>query len=288
MITEIDYKDLVAQKSTKNKFELVEQRMLDMPQVPCSVIHRFGPGIYMREVSLPAGSLIMGHHQNFEHINVFLKGHITFFKDNGERVEMKAPMTFVGQPGRKMAYIHEDTLWMNVYKTDETDIEKLECYLLTKSDYSIQDKENINKTLLLNSAVDKGDFGLFLTEFGLSEETVREMSENKEDMTDLPYGGYKIKVSKSNIEGLGLIATADIDPGEMIAPARMNGKRTIAGRYTNHSLFPNAKMVRIKDGDIALIATQKISGCLGGRDGEEVTTNYRESLKLTLEIDKGA
>jgi hypothetical protein len=35
-------------------------------------------------------------------------------------------MTFVGKPGRKVAYIIETVVFQNIYATDETDIEKLE------------------------------------------------------------------------------------------------------------------------------------------------------------------
>jgi hypothetical protein len=35
-------------------------------------------------------------------------------------------MTFIGKPGRKVAYILETVVFQNVYATEETDIEKLE------------------------------------------------------------------------------------------------------------------------------------------------------------------
>lgn len=287
MITEIDFKDLVPKRNggisnTKN-VDALEKEMLKLDQAPCSVTHSFGPGVYIRQVSMPAGSTVIGHHQNFEHVNIFLKGRITFFKD-GEPIEMKAPMTFVGKPGRKVAYIHEDSIWLNVYPTNETDIEKLESHYLTKSEISVQDKLERAKSTLLTMDADKNDYLKFLTEFGLTEEKVRTMSENKQDMTALPFGVYKMKTGQSTIEGIGLIATGDLCPGEPIAPARFNGQRTIAGRYTNHSLNPNAKMFGSKSGDIWLVATNLIKGCHGGQDGEEITVDYRKALKLTLEI----
>ena len=47
-------------------------------------------------------------------------------KDDGEVVELVAPMTFVGKPGRKIAHIIETVVFQNIFATDETDIEKLE------------------------------------------------------------------------------------------------------------------------------------------------------------------
>jgi SET domain-containing protein len=77
-----------------------------------------------------------------------------------------------------------------------------------------------------------------------------------------------------------MIATADIAAGEPVAPARRGGKRTPAGRYTNHGAHPNAAMMMLENGDIDLVAIKAIGGCLGGMDGEEITVDYGETLKL--------
>lgn len=263
--------------------EAIEKKFLSLPQVSCPVVHKFGPGIYMREVFLPKGSIVIGHHHNLEHINIFVKGKITFFKD-GEPVDMVAPLSFVGKPGRKIAYIHEDTIWMNVWATNETDIEKLEAQFLTKSETWKNDLKECAKIERLTSSVDKKDFSDFAKQFGWTEEKIRFVSEKTDDITNLPFGNYKIKTGESKIEGTGLFATGDFEADELIAPARIGGKRTIAGRYTNHSAFPNAKMISANS-DIFLVATKRISGCQGGRDGEEITVNYREALQLTLAIE---
>lgn len=270
------------QKPTKEQaLQVVEKTMLDMPQVDCPVIHRFGPGVYIREVTIPADTFAIGHHQNFEHMNVMLKGRVTVLNDDGSTAELVAPMMFVGKPGRKIGYIHEDVVWLNVYATDETDVETLESTFITKSDTWMESSAAKSMALLKNT-VDSDDYKKVLAEFGFTEEQAREQAESESDMTDLPFGGYKIKVDRSEIEGKGLFATAAIDPGELIAPARIDGKRTIAGRYTNHSVSPNAKMVMLENGDIDLIATKPINGCKGGENGEEITINYREALSLQI------
>lgn len=261
--------------------QVVEKTMLDMPQVDCPVIHRFGPGVYIREVMIPAGTFAIGHHQNFEHMNVMLKGRVTVLNDDGSTAELAAPMMFVGKPGRKIGYIHEDVVWLNVYATTETDVETLENTFITKSDAWLENSASKSMALLKNT-VDADDYRKVLAEFGFTEEQARAQAENQADMIDLPFGNYKIKVAQSAIEGKGLFATADIAPGEIIAPARIGGMRTIAGRYTNHSVTPNARMVMLDNGDINLVATAPIAGCKGGQDGNEITINYREALALQI------
>ena len=104
----------------------MEEFMLAQEQVPCPVIHRFGPGVYMREVKIPAGTMAVGHHQNFEHMNIVLAGRVTILQDDGSTTEVVAPTMYVGKPGRKVGYIHEDLVWLNIYATTETDIDRLE------------------------------------------------------------------------------------------------------------------------------------------------------------------
>lgn len=111
----------------------MEEFMLTQEQVPCPVIHRFGPGVYMREVKIPAGTMAVGHHQNFEHMNIVLAGRVTILQDDGSTTEVVAPAMYVGKPGRKVGYVHEDLVWLNIYATTETDIDRLEAQLVTKS-----------------------------------------------------------------------------------------------------------------------------------------------------------
>jgi len=91
-----------------------------------------------------------------------------------------------------------------------------------------------------------------------------------------------VVVSDSPIEGRGLFATGAIASGEVIAPARIEGKRTPAGRFTNHAKSPNAKMVARTDGDIDLVAISEIKGCLGGQPGDEITVCYREAARVAV------
>jgi len=263
--------------------ETLEREFMKLPQVDCPVTHHFGPGVCIREVHLPAGSVVIGHHQNFEHMNIFIKGRVSIRNDDGTFTELKAPMTFMGKPGRKIGYIHEDVIWQNIWITDETDVEKIESHFLKKSD-TWHESVTARKTVaLLQSGVDRADFDKMLKELGLCPELVRAQSENEADMTELPHGSYKIKVADSNIDGRGLFAIGDFKPWEKIAPARLKGKRTIAGRFTNHSVNPNARMVKWNS-EIHLIAIKPISGCKGGLDGEEITIDYRQAYALTVAI----
>lgn len=247
-----------------------------LPQAACDCVHAFAPGIYIRQVTLPTGALVVGHRHKQAHLNIMLKGHMTLFHDDGSRSELRAPVMCVAPPGRKVAYIHEQTLWLNLYASECTDVETLESEFLDKS----EDWQQLQAGFVLNRDADRADFEQFIWELNLDAAIVRKESENSSDLIALPQGVYKFKVGKSAIEGQGLIACADIRPGEVIAPARIEGKRTPAGRYTNHAKNPNAQMFAEANGDIYLVCMRPIGGALGGQDGDEVTIDYRHALKL--------
>lgn len=270
---------------TEEKVQRLEKHFLQEKQADCPVIHHFAPNIYIREVRIPAGTFSIGHYQKTEHLNIMLAGRVTMVNEDGSHTELVAPQTFVAKAGRKIGYIHEDMIWQNVYATNETDIEKLEEMFLQKS-MTWQDHQNSQKLLLtLDHSSDIADYYLAIAEFGFDHETVRKQTEIIDDQIPMPFGNYKFMVANSRIDGKGVFATGNFKEGEVIAPARINGKRTPVGRYTNHSKNANGIMVLRDNNDIDLVAKKAINGCHGGNLGEEITIDYRQALSLAIRRD---
>jgi len=254
--------------------------MLALSQAECPVFHHFGPGIYIREVHLPAGATAIGHAQKFAHTNVMIKGRVLMFNEDGTTKELVAPLLFVGKPGRKVGHVLEDTVWQNIYATDETDVETLERTYLDKSETWRADHAARAVTQNDRHAADRADYLAVLAESGFDHDMVRAQSENTSDQIAMPAGSYAVMVADSPVEGRGLFATAAIKAGGLIAPGRIGGKRTPAGRYTNHSAKPNAAVFLRDNGDMDLVALTDIAGCRGGQIGEEITIDYRQVLRL--------
>ena len=261
------------------KMEQLEALALTMPQVSASVVHAFAAGIYIRSVTLKAGSIVMGHRHRTTHLNIMLSGRLTLFHPDGRRDELTAPVVIEAMPGRKVAYVHEDTTWLNLYPSEETDVDALEDRLLDKSEgwQEYVSGHQVDRT------AEREDYAAFLSEFGFDEAYVRRASENTVDQIPLPAGAYGFRVGKSQIEGRGLLASSDLIAGEIIGPARIGNCRTPIGRYANHSPTPNA-VYFVADETIWLMAIQPIRGNVGGLDGEEITVNYRDALTLSRSI----
>ena len=112
------------------KVEVLLSQVEKMPQVDCQTKHYFGPSIYIREVTMPAGAVVIGKPHKKDHMCVMLQGRMIIIDASGTKKELVAPMTFVGSAGRKVAYILETTVFQNILATDETDIDVLENMLV--------------------------------------------------------------------------------------------------------------------------------------------------------------
>ena len=257
------------------------EKLFDLPQDKGPVMHHFGPGVYIREAKFPAGSWVLGHKHKFAHTNILVSGRLIFLNEGGQVKELKAPMVMVSPPGQKLAYIIEETVWQNVYATEERDVTKLEDMFLEKNSILEGRKERqflLQKELKQN---DVSDFKNVISSFGMTEEWVNKVSIDESDLIEMPFGeGSKTMLRPSPIHGTGVFASACIQPFEVIAPARISGHRTPVGRYANHSGDPNAFFVKNDNEDIYMMALKDISGCMGGFDGEEITVDYYQGLKL--------
>lgn len=109
----------------RDKVQTLEDHISQLPQIDCPVTHHFAPGVYMREMFIPAGVTLTGATHKTSHLSLLVKGHIYLVGDT-ETVELRAPATVLSQAGTKRA-IHavEDAIWTTVHATDTTDIDQL-------------------------------------------------------------------------------------------------------------------------------------------------------------------
>lgn len=247
----------------------VEKALLSLPQVECPVSHHFGPGIYIREVTMPAGAFVVGHAQKEQHLNSMVAGRVVTFFD-GEIRELAAPMVFESGAGRKAMQILETTVWQNIYSTDEKDINRLEARFLDKSDAYLEHEQS-----LLCAEIIKRD----------QEDFRRSISNNSLSFGDSSVRALPVEfdrvatVRNSPIHGKGLFLNWSVDPGTVLMPASILGDITIGARYVNHSLNPNCHYIE-REGIAYLVSLRSIRGNMGGSPGEELTVNYRNTTRL--------
>lgn len=124
--------ELPAGATVRQQIEGIEERMLELPQVECPLEHHFAPGLYARQIVIPAGTLLTGKIHKHDDINVLLSGEIDVLTPFGFK-RMVGPCTFVAKAGtKKLGYAYTDVVWTTVHHnpTDETDIDALETLLV--------------------------------------------------------------------------------------------------------------------------------------------------------------
>lgn len=102
-----------------------------LPQADCPLKHYFAPGVYLREIFMPAGLIVIGKIHKTEHFNLIEKGSCSIIHADGTTERLIAPCTFVSKAGvQKVLYIHEDCIWRTIHVTNERDLERLEAELI--------------------------------------------------------------------------------------------------------------------------------------------------------------
>jgi hypothetical protein len=98
----------------------------DKPRAECPVVHRFTPGLYIREIHIPAGTLLTSMEHRLEHPFVISKGKVEVYSETEGAVIYQAPHTGITKPGTRRGILAiEDTVWTTFHVTEETDVEKI-------------------------------------------------------------------------------------------------------------------------------------------------------------------
>lgn len=134
----IDNKEVEAQKPITREDILALEAAL--AKVPGAVFgdsdlmplkHTFAPGVYVREIFIPKGTVLTGKIHRHAHPNFLMSGEVIVVTEHEGRQHLKAPMSMISKAGTKRAIIAlEDTIWITVHITNETDLKKIEDYVI--------------------------------------------------------------------------------------------------------------------------------------------------------------
>lgn len=93
-------------------------RELSLVELP--VVNRFTPKLYIREIFMPAGTVLTSRTHKFEHPFVISKGKVSVWTPKEGTVTYEAPHTGITLPGtRRVLFIHEDTVWTTFHVNEE-------------------------------------------------------------------------------------------------------------------------------------------------------------------------
>lgn len=143
--------NLIVATPWREKIAILTRGLGTIPQADCPLKHYFAPGVYIREIFMPAGAIVIGKIHRTEHFNIIQKGRVRLISEDADQ-ELTGPFTFVSKAGvQKVLEILEDTIWSTVHLTEERDLEKLEAALIEPDD-SYPQLERTAERLAIESA----------------------------------------------------------------------------------------------------------------------------------------
>lgn len=113
----------------------MQEELKQLPQVQevFEPRHLFSPGIYTRELFIPANTFVIGKTHRHAHPVFFLQGRCKWWDAGAGEApgELEAPRVWISAAGAKrVLYTLEDCLFATCHASDETDLEILEAQLI--------------------------------------------------------------------------------------------------------------------------------------------------------------
>jgi len=104
-----------ARAAEEDAMNRLEAALMDGEQITCPLVHSFTPGIYIRQIFIPAGAMITSRVHKTEHHFIILKG-VIVVKSGTEDVVYRAPYMGITDPGTRRALLAiEDTVWATIH-----------------------------------------------------------------------------------------------------------------------------------------------------------------------------
>ena len=116
--------------------------MVTMPQAELVTEHQFSPGMYMRKLFRPAGTLIVGKVHKEPHFFLCAKGEIIAWTESGMK-RLQAGDVIESKPGTKRVTLAvTDAIGITIHRTDKIDLDEIEAELIEPDPSALFDARN--------------------------------------------------------------------------------------------------------------------------------------------------
>ena len=143
------------EKTVVEGMEEIKNFLMDptTEQTELPLKHSFAPGVYARELEIPAGTLLIGKIHKHRHHNFLMKGSILVLTETNGVELLQAPLMIVSEEGtQRIGYAITDTLWTTVHenKDNSEDLDAIEerTVVKTKTKY-LEHKKKLIKNITI-------------------------------------------------------------------------------------------------------------------------------------------
>jgi hypothetical protein len=259
-----------------DKIRRFEAALMAMPQVDMQTASLIHGAMYARTIFIPAGTAVTGTLTKLDNVCI-VSGDITVTTDNGMQRLIGFHVLPASKGYKRVGYAHGDTYWTTIIHTESKTIEEAEDAMTDESSMLQTRRKSIEFDWASKA---RADYSAFVVEYGLPLGFIDARMRQTDDLIETDACYRNMIMAPSRIHGIGVFANRNIKAKEIIAPARRQNKRCVAGRFTNHSHDPNAEFVMTGiDDHVDMVATRQI------KSGEEITVDYRVSGRVAYAID---
>jgi hypothetical protein len=134
----------------RERIDALVEQLLSIPgsEVSPPVEHTFCDGMYMRKLTVPKGTLAAGKIHRKSCINIVASGDITVLTEFGCKRVLPGETGVSHAGSRKVVYAHEDTVFINVFRTESTDIDEVEAELACTEHLQVETVESSTPLLV--------------------------------------------------------------------------------------------------------------------------------------------
>lgn len=103
-------------ESPRGKLFALQEALGQLKPIDLPLQHLFPPGLYMRTIRLPAGSVLVGKIHKHRHGNILSAGRVRVFTEFGGTEEFEGPLQMISEPGTKRAVLAlTDAVWTTLH-----------------------------------------------------------------------------------------------------------------------------------------------------------------------------
>jgi len=104
----------------------LQSAVLQMPQSEITTNHFWSNGMYIREMIMPKGMLVIGKVHKQDHFIVLTQGSVQVSDEHGSRTIMQGDVVKAYKGTKRALLALEDSRWLNIHRAENTDLEQLE------------------------------------------------------------------------------------------------------------------------------------------------------------------
>ena len=255
----------------------MQSAVLALPQVVLDTSSLLHGGMYARTIRIPAGTMLTGALTAMDNICI-VHGDITVTTDEGVQRLTGYHVLPAKSGARRAGITHSETHWTTLIPTDATTVDDAECALTKEADM-LQTRREVQPDRWISDA--RESYGSFVDESGFTSSQIEMIVRHADDCISTPECEVLCERRGSPIHGIGMFAITPLGAGQRIAPARIDGKRCITGRWTNHSHDPNAHFcVGVGGSELDLVALRDIAA------DEEITVDYGAARAIANQLEE--